>query len=152
MGPRARRRLTIGVVALLVLAGAITAVLITGSGGPSRSTPSRTSPKVVYGTFGAFGISYGWRPQQVLTLLGAPDQKAGGCWIYRIRGATFHGNKILPQIAGMDAVRYCFSEGVVQTIEDHWVNARGPFGKPWVPPTTWGCGGGPCHANPNAIA
>lgn len=151
MGPRARRRLTIGAGAVAIAAGAVTALLVTGSGGSSPSRSTSQTPKEVYGTFGAFGISYGTTARQLLARLGAPDQEAGGCWIYRIRGATFHGNKILPQIAGMQAVRYCFSFGVVQTIEDQWRGPH-PFGKPWVPPTTWGCGGGPCRANPNAIA
>ena len=101
--------------------------------------------KEVYGTFGAFGVADGARGSQVLRRFGAPDQKRNSCWIYRIRGGMFHGIKIIPQIAGMDAVRYCFYDGVVAIIEDHWrPGTYNPQLGPWTAPVTYGCGDGPC--------
>lgn len=132
-------------LAVVIAAGAVGAFFATRSGGPSPSRNRSPAQKEVYGTFGAFGVSYGTSARQLFARLGAPDQKQGSCWMYRIRGGRFNGIKLLPQIAGMDAVRYCFYSGVIATIEDHW-HPPHPVGKAWLPPLTFGCGGGPCHA------
>lgn len=139
MGARARRRLAIAGIAALIVASAVTALVITQSGSHAS--------KEVFGTFGAFGVTDGMRSAEVLARFGAPDQKRSGCWIYRIREGTFHGIKLLPQVAGIDAVRYCFYGGVVTVIEDHWrlVNGISAFGQPWIAPLTFGCGGKPCQ-------
>ena len=85
---------------------------------------------------------------EVLARLGPPDQKRGGCWIYRVNGQTFHGTKILPHIAGTSAVRYCFfgGDGAVSTVDDDWrpVNGRDPYQYPWMAPMVFGCGGQAC--------
>jgi hypothetical protein len=139
MGARAKRRLVIGTVATLIAVGAVVVFVIASSGSSSRSGSS----KEVYGTFGTFGVAYGIRGSQLLKRFGEPDQKRNGCWIYRIRGTVFHGIKINPQTAGMDAVRYCFYVGVVATIQDHWRPGM-HMPEPWTAPVTFGCGGGPC--------
>ena len=147
MGPRARRRLVIGGIAALTIIGGITALLVTRSGSPNRSGNEKQTPTEVYGTFGAFGVSYGKTARDLVAQLGVPDRKRHGCWTYRINGGSFNGIKLLPQIAGMDAVRYCFYSGVVATIEDHWRPGTGdPSPNPWIPPLQFGCGGQPCHA------
>lgn len=144
MGPRARRRLAAAAVAAVVVAGA--AVYLTQSGGGHKPTPV----KEVYGTFGAFGISDGTTPKQLLAKFGAPDRKHGTCWIYDIHGDTFRGQKLI-QLPYVDGVEYCFYGNVVSDIEDHRtypasvVKRFGPQ-KPWSPPLTYGCGGKPCHA------
>lgn len=151
MGARAKRRVAIGTVATLVTVGAVVVLLLAWSGSSSRSgSKSQTSEqtsKEVFGTFGAFGVAYGARGSRLLTRFGAPDQKRGGCWIYRIRGGAFHGIKLIPQIAGIDAVRYCFYSGVVATIEDHWRRGmhNSPDPGPWTAPVTFGCAGKPCQ-------
>jgi hypothetical protein len=149
MRARAKRRLALGTVAGLVTVGAVAVLVIAWPGSSSRSgSQSKTSKqtsKEVYGTFGTFGVAYGVHGSQLLEEFGAPDQKRGGCWIYRIRGGEFHGIKLIPQIAGMDAVRYCFYIGVVAMIEDHWrPGTYNPQLGPWTAPVTYGCGGGPC--------
>ena len=110
---------------------------------PTAGQPS----KPVYGTFGAFGVAYGAHGKQLLARFGTPDQKRNGCWMYRVSGDAFHGIKLNPQTAGMDAVRYCFYSGVVALIENHWpsgIRNQLPSGK-WMAPLTYGCGGGPCE-------
>jgi hypothetical protein len=150
VGVRAKGKLAIGAVAALSVAGAVAALTATHSGmshhGGGRSHTRPQSSKEVYGIFGAFGISYGTRPRQLLARLGAPDRKRAGCWIYRIRGGTFHGFKLIPEIARMDTVRYCFFSGVVSIIEDHWRPAHpgSPDPQPWIAPLEFGCGGRPC--------
>jgi hypothetical protein len=145
MGARARRRLVVGTVATLVTVGAVVVFVIAWAGSSGHSGSESKSSKEVYGTFGAFGVSYGVRGSQLLTRFGPPDQKRGGCWIYRVRGGAFHGIKLIPQIAGIDTVRYCFYSSVVAIIEDHWrpgtYNAQTG---PWTAPVTYGCGDGPC--------
>jgi hypothetical protein len=136
MGPRARRRLaTVTGVVLLAAAGGVT-YWMTHSGGRSHST------KEVYGTFGDFGVSYGTNERQLRAQVGTPDRKRNGCWIYRVRHATLGGSKLPQEVAAIDAVRYCFSEGVVSDIEDHWPPGFG--WKTWNPPITFGCGGKKC--------
>jgi hypothetical protein len=129
-----------GGIAALAIAAATTAYTLTHS-------HSGHAAGEVYGTFGSFGVPSGSTPKEVLARLGPPDRKRGGCWIYGVSGHTFHGVKILPQIAGIDAVRYCFYGGVVSIVEDHWrkVNGLDPFGEPWVGPMSFGCGGKPCQ-------
>lgn len=152
MSTRAKRRLALGTVAALVTIGAVAVLVIAWPGSSSRSgsnsqTSEQTS-KEVYGTFGAFRVAYGVRGSRLLKGFGAPDAKRGGCWIYRIRGgASFHGVKLIPQIAGMDAVRYCFFSGVVAMIEDHWRPGmhNSPDPEPWTAPVTFGCAGKPCQ-------
>jgi hypothetical protein len=152
MGARAKRRLAIGTVATLVSVGAVAVLVIAWSGSSSRSgsqsqTSKQTSKEVygTFGTFGTFGVVYGVHGSQLLARFGAPDQKRHGCWMYRIRGEAFHGIKLIPQIAGMDAVRYCFYNGVVAIIKDHWrPGTYNPQLGPWTAPVTYGCGGGPC--------
>ena len=148
MGPRARRRLAYAAIAALVIAAGVAAFLVTRSGSSSPDRPSKAdrSSKEIYGTFGAFNIVSGMHANQVAARLGAPDQTRNSCWIYRIHGETFHGIKIIAQIAGMDAVRYCFYDGVVAIIEDHW--RKGTYNTqigPWQAPVTYGCGNGPCR-------
>jgi hypothetical protein len=146
MGARAKRRLAIGTVATLVAIGAVVVFLIASSGSSGRNGNQSQTTKEVFGTFGAFGVVYGVRGSQLLKQLGAPDQKRDGCWIYRIRGGAFNGIKLIPQIAGMDAVKYCFFSGVVAFIKDHWRPGMhgSPDPKPWTAPVEYGCGGGPC--------
>jgi hypothetical protein len=150
MGARAKRRLAIGTVATLVTVGAVIVFVIARSGSSShsgsRSHNSEQTSKEVYGTFGTFGVAYGVHGSQLRRRFGAPDQKRGGCWIYHIRAGAFHGIKLIPQIAGMDAVRYCFYSGVITTIEDHWRPGMhsSPQPESWTAPVTYGCGGGPC--------
>lgn len=147
MGPRAKRRLAHIAIAALIIAAGVTAFLLTrsGSSSPGRSSKAGPSSKEVYGTFGAFSIVSGMHANEVTALLGEPDQKRNSCWVYRIHGETFHGIKVIPQIAGMDAVRYCFYAGVVAMIEDHWRNGTyDPQIGPWQAPVTYGCGNGPC--------
>jgi hypothetical protein len=142
----AKRRLAIGAVATLVAAGAVVVFVITWSGSSSRSGRERRTSKEVYGTFGTFSVAYGARGNQLLARFGAPDQKRNGCWIYRIHGDAFHGIKLNPQTAGMDAVKYCFYTGVVAIIKNHWppgIRNNSPSGA-WIEPLTYGCGGGPC--------
>jgi hypothetical protein len=139
--------MAIGASAALLIAATVTAtVLVTGSGKASKSA-RRQSSKVLYGTFGAFGISDGATGRQLLARFGSPDRKRNGCWIYRIRGGVFHGINVLPQIGGVDAVRYCFYSGVVSVIEDHYRagSHENPFPQPWIPPLEFGCGGKQCH-------
>ena len=141
MGPRARRRLVVAGIAALIVAGGATAYAVTCSGGGG------TDPtKEVYGTFGAFGVDSGSTPAQVRAKLGEPDRKRAGCWIYGVHGTSFHGSPVLPQISGIVAVRYCFLDGVVSVVEDHWRKVKGkdPFPTPWVGPLSFGCGGKPC--------
>lgn len=143
MGPRARRRLAAAAIALVAVAIGAT-VYATQSGGHSSGPP-----KEIYGTFGAFGVSYGTTGKQLLAKFGPPDAKRGGCWIYRIHGDTFRGIKLI-QLPYVDGVRYCFYGKVVSEIEDHRtypaavVKRFGPE-KPWSPPLTYGCGGKACH-------
>jgi len=135
-------------VAALVIAAGVAAYVVThsGSSSPGRASKASRSSAEVYGTFGAFGVAYGARESQLLTRFGPPDQKRNGCWIYRIRNGEFHGIKLIPQIAGMDTVRYCFYTSVVAVIEDHWRSGTyNPQQGPWLAPVTWGCGNGPCR-------
>lgn len=147
MGPRAKRRLAIATAATLVTVGALAVFLIASSGSSGRNGSQSQTTKEVFGTFGAFGVVYGIRGSQLLKQLGAPDQKRDGCWIYRIRGGVFHGIKLIPQIAGMDAVKYCFFSGVVAFIKDHWRAGmhNSPDPEPWTAPLTFGCAGKPCQ-------
>jgi hypothetical protein len=144
MRPRAKRSLALVAIPVLGIVGAVVVFAVASSRSSGRG--GSTSFKEVYGTFGAFGVAYGARESQLLTRFGSPDQKRNGCWIYRIRNGEFHGIKLIPQIAGMDTVRYCFYTGVVAVIEDHWrpgtYNAQQG---PWLAPVTWGCGNGPCR-------
>jgi hypothetical protein len=150
MGARAKRRLAIGAVATLVTVGAVVALVVAWSGSSSRGSQTQTAKqtsKEVFGTFGTFGVAYGVRGSQLLRRFGPPDQKRDGCWIYRIRGGAFHGIKLIPQIAGMDAVKYCFYSGVVAIIKDHWRPGihNSPEPEPWTAPVTFGCAGKPCQ-------
>ncbi len=150
MGPRSKRRLRTGAIVLGVAAVAWAGLLLFFGRANQNSHNGNTAGEV-YGTFGSFGIPSGSTSKEVLARLGPPDQKRGGCWIYRVNGDTFHGTKILPQIAGIDAVRYCFFGGdVVSTVEDHWrpVNGRDPYPHPWMAPMVFGCGGQACVARP----
>lgn len=135
-------------VAALVIAAGVAAYVMThsGSSSPGRASKASRSSAEVYGTFGAFGVAYGVRSRQLLARFGPPDQRRGGCWIYRISGQTFHGTKLGPQLAGVDAVRYCFYSGVLAIIEDHWrkTNGKYPYREPWAAPITYGCGGHAC--------
>ena len=145
-GRRARRKLGFAAIAAMIIVGAaIMAVALPGRS--SRSGSHNQSSKEVFGTFGAFGVAYGTHGTQLLARFGAPDQKRNGCWIYRIHGTTFRGIKLIPQIVGMDAVRYCFFSGVVATIEDHWRPGmqKSPEPGPWTAPVTYGCGGKSCQ-------
>lgn len=148
MGPRARRRAAHVGVASLVIGVAVTSFLVTHTGRSSPDRSSRTSQpsKEVYGTFGAFGVSYGTHRTELLARFGEPDQKRNSCWIYRVSRTSFHGIKLNPQTVGMDAVRYCFYGGAVAIIENHWppgIRNHSQSGK-WLAPLTYGCGGGPC--------
>jgi hypothetical protein len=130
------------------VAGAIAAVATAGGAIAYTVVNSHSShvEREVYGTFGSFGVPSGSEPKEVLARLGPPDKKRGGCWIYRVSGHTFHGTKLIPQIAGIDAVRYCFYSGVVAIIEDHWRPGTYNLQQgPWQAPVTYGCGDGPCN-------
>ncbi len=145
MGARAKRRLAIGTLVGLVIVGAVVVFVVAWPSSSGRNQSHSQSSKEVYGTFGAFSIVSGMHANEVIARLGEPDQKRNDCWIYRIHGETFHGIKILPQIAGMDAVRYCFYVSVVAMIEDHWRKGTyNPQIGPWQAPVTYGCGNGPC--------
>lgn len=147
MGLRTRRRLIVGgITAVIVVFAAAVFVFARSPGGSASRGPDR-STSVVYGIFGAFGIAYGTTPRQLLARAGEPDRKSNGCRTYVIRGGTFNGIKLLPQIAGMDAVRYCFFDGVVSIIADHWRpgQKRSPAPGPWTPLLEFGCGGRPCR-------
>lgn len=132
--------MTAAIASLLIAGGAVAFVMMSSHSGHAAGE--------VYGTFGSFGIPSGATSKEVLARLGAPDEKRDGCWVYRVNGKTFHGTRILPQIAGIDAVRYCFwsTVGVVSNVEDHWrpVNGLNPFAHPWMAPIEFGCGGEPC--------
>ena len=146
MGARAKRRLAVGTIAALVIVGAVAVFVIASSGSSRRNGSPTDTAKPVYGTFGAFGITYGARRSQVRARFGAPDQKRNGCWIYHVSADAFHGIKLSPQTTGMDAVRYCFFSGVVAVIENHWPPGirNHKKGGEWLAPLTYGCGGGPC--------
>lgn len=147
MRARAKRRLAIGTVAAVIIVGAVVVFVVAWSGSSGRNGSQSQTSKEVFGTFGAFGISSGMHGRELAARLGEPDQKRNSCWIYRIHGKSFHGIKIVPQTAGMDAVRYCFFSGVVAIIEDHWrkVNGKDPYPEPWTAPITFGCGSRPCQ-------
>lgn len=149
MGPRNRRRLTTGGIVVGVAAVAVAGLLVF-FGRVSQHSRNGHAVGEVYGTFGSFGIASGSTAKEVLAKLGPPDEKRSGCWIYRVSGPTFHGTKILPQIAGIDAVRYCFGfgNGLVSDVEDHWrpVNGQNPYRYPWMAPMEFGCGGRACAA------
>jgi hypothetical protein len=136
MGPRARRRLVAASGVVLLTAAGVAGFFVTHSG-------SSHSVKEVYGTFGTFGVSYGSTGKQVVARVGTPDQKHGSCWIYRVRNATLGSVTLPQQVAEIDAVRYCFAEGIVSVIEDHWPSGSG-WPHPWDPPVTYGCGGKKC--------
>ena len=144
------RHATAVILAVAIAAG-VTAWLLmrSGSSDPSRESTAVQPPKAITGTFGSFGIPYGMRGKELAARFGEPDQKRNSCWIYRIRGATFHGIEFVPETAGMDAVRYCFYAGVVAIIEDHWrkVNGTYPSHEPWTAPVTFGCGSSKCHSS-----
>lgn len=147
MGAGLKRRLAISAVVVLVIAAAITGLVLATSGSSSSSQSTTQTSKEVYGVFGAFGITDGMRESQVLARLGPPDHKRNGCLVYRVHGQTFHGFNLHPQLTGVDAVRYCIYVGVVSVIEDHWhpVNGAPLVGYPWSAPMQYGCGGKPCQ-------
>jgi hypothetical protein len=87
---------TAAIASLLIAGGAVAFVMMSSHSGHAAGE--------VYGTFGSFGIPSGATSKEVLARLGAPDEKRDGCWVYRVNGKTFHGTRILPQIAGIDAV------------------------------------------------
>lgn len=149
MGLRAKRRLVVGTALALTVAAGIVAFAVTrpGSSSPARSSKLGHKSAEVFGTFGSFGITYGLTQDELAARVGQPFQKRNGCWTYRVHGGTFAGVSIPSQLGTVDAVRFCFFSGGVATIGDHWrqVNGRDPYGHPWVPPVTFGCGGGPCH-------
>src|SRR6476469_8840978 len=95
VGRRAKRSVVAGAVVAVVIAGGAVAYTLMDSHGSHAA-------REVYGTFGSFGVASGSKPEEVIARLGPPDKKYGGCWIYRVSGHSFHGNKILPQIAGID--------------------------------------------------
>ena len=136
MGPRARRRLATASGIVLVAVGAGAAVSVTHSS-------THSTGKEVYGTFGAFGVSYGWTANHVRAQVGAPSRKRNACWVYDVRNATLGGTKLPAEVGEIDAVRYCFAEGVVSVIEDHWPPGSG-WPHPWNVPVTFGCGGKKC--------
>lgn len=144
---RTSRGVIVGGIAGLIIASTVAVfVLARSSGGNASRSPTR-SAKEVYGIFGAFGIAYGTAPSQLLARFGEPDRKSNRCWMYRIRGGAFPGTKLMPEIAGMNAVRYCFFAGVVSMIEDHWRpgQKKSPAPGSWTPPLEFGCGGKPCQ-------
>ena len=136
MGPRAKRRAALAAGIAVLAAGAGIAVYAT-------HLPGASAAKEVYGTFGAFGVSYGDTRTQLVARVGRPDRKRNGCWIYDVHDARLGDSTVPAQVGGMDAVRYCFAEGVVSVIEDHWPPRSG-WPHPWIPPVTYGCGGKKC--------
>lgn len=85
--------------------------------GPASSTASKRSARYRIGEDNA-GIPYGTRPQQVLQRLGRPERKEAGCWLYRAHAAKINGVGIDPSV---DAMKFCFADGVVSFIYSHYV-------------------------------
>lgn len=147
MSVRARSKLGVAGIAALIIACTVAVFVLARSPGGKASGSPTQSINDVSGIFGAFGIAYGTTRSALAARFGEPDRKRDGCWIYIIRGGTFHEMKLLPQIGSMDAVRYCFFDAVVSLIEDHWRpgQKKSPAPVPWAPPLEFGCGGKPCQ-------
>ena len=123
MGPRARRRLAwlVGIGVCVIAVGGVIYHLSDSAGHPHPSNQQETIGRM------NLGIPYGASPTQVLRRLGEPTKKHAGCWVY---GA--HAGAVQGIFAGkwIDAVKFCFVEGVASDIRDHEVPhiVHGPCG------------------------
>lgn len=110
MGHRARRRLTVGVVALLVAVAAVAGVVLLGGGsGSSGKRPgiSYVGPTDARYDANRSSVVFGMTRAQVRKLVGPPTKVVGSCWQYQINEYTsFHG-----QHSTFNADRLCFLEG-----------------------------------------
>jgi hypothetical protein len=117
MGPRARRRLVTGAVALVVI-GAIAAGVVLLSGSSKQSQPGRPGeiPDFAHHYVGPTDarydtnfrqVTFGMTPQQVLRIVGRPLKKVGACWQYRVNEHFSGGG----QQSTWNADRLCFEFG-----------------------------------------
>ncbi len=112
MGPRARRRLVwiVGLALLVAIVAGAALRHFTASAGHSGA-----KNKFKIGTMN-LGVSFGFTTKQVQRRLGRPSEKRAGCWIYRAQDGKVNG---IFASSLTDAVRFCFSSGIVSDIKDH---------------------------------
>lgn len=121
-----RRRLAL---AVLLAAGLAVAVGVTYF----VTRPPSNRPTAVSIGDESLGISYGFTPAQVARRLGQPSMKHAGCWTYETRGGKVAG---ILAATTVDKVRFCFTGGIVQGVEDHeqLLDGTGVTGAQWHPP------------------
>jgi hypothetical protein len=113
MGPRTRRRLTVGLVALAVVAAvAVGVVVFTGGGGSSSSTGLHDGDRYIGPTDARYDanftkVIFGMTKAQVEKIVGPPTRVTGSCWQYRVNQfSSFRGSS-----STWNAARLCFYEG-----------------------------------------
>jgi outer membrane protein assembly factor BamE (lipoprotein component of BamABCDE complex) len=110
MGPRARRRLTIGAIGLGVVAAATAVFFVTRP--PGHSTTTSGGGGVYLRWPITEKLTFGMTKQQVQRLVGKPtmtvrDETGLNCWQYRVN-KTYRG---FNKQNTLDAVRVCFFSG-----------------------------------------
>ena len=135
IGPRNRRRFTVGGVTLAAVAlSALGLWLFGGLPFANATNHSESSaPAARHLVLIPDGLVYGMTKQQVQTKIGKPEKIAGNCWQYHEGVKNFVGQTI-------NAVRVCFVESIYSTayyeqIDGLW---RDPSGSRHViPPPTY---------------
>jgi len=121
MGPRAKRRLGRGVIALALVAAVVVAVtLLTRRSAPNSPEGMRDGGEVVGPTDRQYfdnspKLAYGMTEQEVLHLVGPPTKRLGRCWQYDI---NVEYKKLGHQIWNAD--RVCFDEGRYSESHGEW--------------------------------
>lgn len=121
MGPRAKRRLRGGLIALALVAAVIVAVtLFTRRSGSHSSQGLRADGQVVGQTDSRYFVNspklvYGMTERQVLRLVGPPTKKLGRCWQYEL---NLEYKKLGKQIWNAD--RVCFDGGLYSESHGEW--------------------------------
>jgi hypothetical protein len=132
MGPRNRRRLTKGAIALVVIAAAAATVLLTHA--PSHSGPavSSTADRAVPSTQKAHLLSYGMTKQEVRRLAGPPTSTRGNCWLYHAKPVGMIQSYAMPG-AQVVPIKVCFWQNMTEGLYSWFVGPRVPKGE-WTPP------------------